>query len=396
MSSFNRVFLLVMDSVGIGAAPDAERFSDAGSATLQHILEQAKPRLVELTRLGLGNILAEPDLLPPVAQPAAHFGKLQPAGAAKDTTTGHWELMGIIRETAPKTYPNGFPAELIDEFSRRIGRGVLGNQPASGTEIIAELGAEHLKTGKVIIYTSADSVFQVAAHEGIVSPEELNRVCRIARELTHGEFEVDRVIARPFTGTPEQGFKRTEGRRDFGLPPPYNCLDALTDAGIPVTLVGKLEDIFAGRGFSRSLHTTNSRATGDALHELKRSGESGLVFANFIDFDMLYGHRNDMKGYAAELEWFDGWLAGFVADWSALDLVIITADHGNDPTTSSTDHSREYVPLLVFPRAASESAGCDLGTRSSFADVGATVLQSFGVTPDKRLAGESFYANIGR
>jgi len=387
----NRLFLLVMDSVGIGAAPDAGDFGDSGSATLQHILAEAAPVLPTLAGLGLGNIMREPGLLPPAPSPLASFGRLQPAGAAKDTTTGHWELMGVIRKTAPRTYPGGFPPELVEELERRIGRGVLGNKPASGTEIIEELGAEHLQTGKVIGYTSADSVLQVAAHEEVVPPEELYRICRIARDLTHGEYEVDRVIARPFVGAPEVGFRRTEGRRDFGLPPPFNCLDALSEAGVAVTLVGKLEDIFAGRGFSRSLHTTNSRATGDALLKLKREDRPGFVFANFIDFDMLYGHRNDVEGYARELAWFDGWLAGFTADWNPADLLLLTADHGNDPTTASTDHSREYVPLLAF---TGSGPGRDLGTRSSFADVGATALEAFRVNQPAGIAGTSFYANI--
>lgn len=395
MKHFKRVFLLVMDSVGIGEAPDAADFGDEGCCTLGHVAGQAELRLPTLLSLGLGNIVAPAPGLQAVEHPLAFFGRMAEASPAKDTTTGHWELMGVIRQCAPPTYPDGFPPELIEEFSRQIGRGVLGNKAASGTEIIVELGPEHSRTGAVIVYTSADSVFQVAAHKDIVPLNELYRICRVARELTHGECQVDRVIARPFTGNAETGFTRTSERRDYSLPPPYNYLDVLLEAGVSVTLVGKLDDVFAGRGYQRSLHTTGNAETGSALMELKDTGAGGFYFANFIDFDMLYGHRNDVAGYARALNEFDCWLAGFLAGWRPGDLLILTADHGNDPTTASTDHSRELVPLLVYhSRSMGSVVIRDLGTRMSFADAGATVAACLGVSRPVELAGEHFCDNI--
>ncbi|MCD6283377.1 phosphopentomutase [bacterium] len=395
MKHFKRIFLLVMDSVGVGEAPDAADFGDEGCCTLGHIAGQAELRLPTLLSLGLGNIVAPAPGLRAVEHPLGFYGRMAEVSPAKDTTTGHWEMMGAIRRCAPPTYPDGFPPELIEEFSRRIGRGVLGNRAASGTEIIAELGPEHLRTGSVIVYTSADSVFQVAAHKDVMPLEELYRICRVARELTHGEFQVDRVIARPFVGSAKAGFTRTPERRDYSLPPPFNYLDAMIEAEVCVTLVGKLDDIFAGRGYRRSLHTTCNAETGSALMGLKDTGAGGFYFANFIDFDMLYGHRNDVAGYARALNEFDGWLAGFLAGWRRGDLLILTADHGNDPTTASTDHTREFVPLLVYHSHASNTGAVrDLGTRNSFADAGATVAACLGVSGTGELAGEDFCDNI--
>ncbi len=395
MKPFRSVYLIVMDSVGVGAAPDAADFGDEGCCTLGHIAEQAELRLSTLCSLGMGNVIAACSGLPPVEHPGGFYGRMMEASPAKDTTTGHWELMGIIRQCAPPTYPDGFPPALIKEFSRRIGRGVLGNKPASGTEIIAELGPEHLRTGSVIVYTSADSVFQVAAHKDEVPLEELYRICRVARELTKDRCQVDRVIARPFIGDAESGFVRTSERCDFSLAPPRNYLDVLVETGVNVTLVGKLEDIFAGRGFQSSLHTTCNKETGSALMALRDSAKEGFCFANFIDFDMLYGHRNDVTGYAEALNDFDRWLAGFLSGWREDDLLILTADHGNDPTTSSTDHTREYVPLLAYhTRPLRGGVVRDLGTRSSFADAGATVIRCLGVPATAELAGEDFCANI--
>ena len=394
MMHFKRVFLIVMDSVGIGEAPDAADFGDEGCNTLGHIAERAELQLPTLMSLGLGNIVAPVPGLQAVEYPSAFYGRMAGASAAKDTTTGHWELMGVIRRSAPSTYPDGFPPDLIEDFSRQIGRGVLGNKAASGTEIVAELGPEHMRTGAVIVYTSADSVFQVAAHKDVVPLDELYSICRVARELTYGEYPVDRVIARPFVGNAEKGFTRTPERRDYSRPPPYNFLDALIEARVFVTLVGKLDDIFAGRGYRRSLHTTCNIETGGALMELKETGADGFYFANFIDFDMLYGHRNDVAGYARALNEFDRWLAGFLADWRTGDLLILTADHGNDPTTSSTDHTREFVPLLVYHSHSSDGELLDLGTRRSFADAGATVAACLGVSKPAELAGEDFCANI--
>ena len=392
---FRRVFLIVMDGVGIGALPDADAYGDAGSCTLG-ALTACGLRIPTLESLGIGNIPGAPSGIPPARPARAFFGRLAEQSPGKDSTTGHWELMGVVRESMPRTFPHGFPRGLIQEFSRRIGRGVLGNRAASGTEIIAQLGCEHIRTGSVIVYTSADSVFQVAAHKDVVPLEELYRICQLARELLHGEYAVDRVIARPFVGSGESGFQRTKERRDFSLPPPRNCLDTLVEAGVEVTLVGKLEDMFAGRGFTRSFRTACNDETAGELSRLRRDGGGGFYFANFIDFDMLYGHRNDVEGFAKALSAFDGWLASFTDEWFDGDLLLLTADHGNDPATPSTDHSREYVPLLVFRGEPLPGlAVADLGTRKTFADVGATIVRCLGIDqPGSPLAGQDFYANI--
>jgi len=393
MYRFKRVFILVMDSLGVGAAPDAERFGDEGAATLQHIVESADLEIPALLGLGLGNILRNHPGLPPAAAPAGFFGKMTEASPAKDTCTGHWEMMGVIREQPPRLYPAGFPSDFMAALTKETGREFLGNKPASGTEIIAELGAEQLRSGHPIIYTSADSVLQIAAHNDVMPLEELYRVCETARRLATGRWEVDRVIARPFVGSVEAGVRRTEDRRDYSIPPPRNYLDLMTEAGVPVTLVGKLEDVFGGRGFSESYHTHSNQETAVAVTELVMNFKEGLVFANFIDFDMLYGHRNDVGGYARALADFDTWLAEVLANWPVGDLLILTADHGNDPTFPGTDHTREYVPLLIYHRVQIGGHSLhNLGVRSSFADLGATVVENFDVEPS--LAGRSLLADI--
>ncbi|MGC8758670.1 MAG: phosphopentomutase [Bryobacteraceae bacterium] len=387
--SFRRVLLVVLDSVGIGAMPDWREFGDdMPGDTLGHCAELRPLRLPNFERLGLANIRPFAHLRP-ADEPAASFGRSALASPGKDTTTGHWELAGIILQKPFPLYPDGFPEELIREFERRIGRGVLGNKPASGTEIIRELGEEHIRTGKPIVYTSADSVFQIAAHEEVIRLEELYRICEIARDLLRGEHEVGRVIARPFIGRPG-AFVRTANRRDYAVPPPQGMLlDRLAEKGVPVIGVGKIADIFLGRGIQHSFKTKNNaegmEKTLAAMHQV---GE-GLIFANLVDFDMLYGHRNDPEGYSRALEEVDAWLPSLESALQPDDLVILTADHGCDPVTPSTDHNREYVPLLVFgPRAR---RGVALGTRASLADTGQTIAENFSVSVP---AGESFLAMI--
>jgi phosphopentomutase len=381
-----RVVLIVLDSVGVGALPDAAAYGDEGSNTLGHLARAAGGlRLPNLQWLGLGN-LTEIAGVPPRADTLGAYGRMAEASAGKDTTIGHWELAGLISLRPLPTYPQGFPADLIAEYERRIGRKVLGNKPASGTVIIEELGAEHLRTGAPIVYTSADSVFQIAAHEEVIPIAELYRLCQIARELLQGEHNVGRVIARPFIGAPGN-FTRTERRRDFSAPPPgETILDHLVAAGRTVWAVGKIDDIFGGRGISFSTHTHDNM--GSVNQTLRYMGEAGrgLIWANLVDFDMIYGHRNDAAGYARALEAFDARLPELMAALGAEDALIITADHGCDPTTSSTDHSREYVPLLVYGRAI--RPGVKLGARATFADVAATIAEWLEVAPPQ--AGESF------
>ncbi|MGQ5710598.1 phosphopentomutase [Desulforudis sp. DRI-14] len=373
----NRVIVIVLDSVGIGWLPDAAAYGDEGSNTLCNIACQVgRLRLPTLGALGLGNI-APIQGVPPAEEPLAAWGKMAEKSAGKDTTTGHWELAGLILDKPFPVYPQGFPGEIIEEFSRRIGRSVLGNKPASGTAIIEELGAEHMRTGALIVYTSADSVFQVAAHEDVVSVEELYRICETARELLRGEHAVGRVIARPFTGEPGS-FRRTERRHDYALPPVGpTVLDALKDAGQHVVAIGKVKDIFAERGITAHLPARNNADGVDAIHRALDGFPTGLIFANLVDFDMLYGHRNDACGYAAALEAFDGALPRILAHLAAQDLLVITADHGCDPTTSSTDHSREYVPVLAYHPGTRGNR--PLGTRESFADMAATAAEVFGI-----------------
>ena len=385
---FRRVIWIVLDSVGIGAMPDAVEYGDAGSDTLGNIARRRRLRLPNLCALGLGNIKPL-EGLPPAAEPSGSFGRCALASPGKDTTTGHWEMAGIHLEKPFPVYPAGFPRPIMDEFERRIGRGTLGNKAASGTEIIEELGAEHMRTGSPIVYTSADSVFQVAAHEDVIPLWELYKICETARGILRGPHEVGRVIARPFVGSPGS-FARTANRKDYAVPPPRGMLlDVLDNHRVPVHSVGKVFDVFLGRGirdFSKSKNNADGMA--HTLEAMQSCGE-GLIFVNLVDFDQQYGHRNDIEGYASALEQFDAWLPGFFAQEKEDDLAILTADHGCDPTTPSTDHSREYVPLLVSgPRA---KAGVDLGLRSTLSDIGQTVAQNFGAHISK---GASFLTQI--
>jgi phosphopentomutase len=377
-----------LDSVGIGELPDAADYGDAGSDTLGNLARVRTLHLPNLCRLGLANIRPIEGLEPDPA-PLGCFGRLATTSPGKDTTIGHWEMVGIHLTRPFPLYPHGFPPEVLNEFERRIGRKTLANIPASGTEIIRELGEEHMRTGYPIVYTSADSVFQIAAHEEVIPVPELYRMCEIAREILHGPHEVGRVIARPFIGAPG-AFTRTSNRHDYAVPPPEGMLlDRLAEARVPVTSIGKIYDIYLGRGIARA-EKTKSNAEGMAkILDVAASCDSGLIFANLVDFDMLYGHRNDAEGYANALEAVDRWLAALLGRLMPDDLLILTADHGCDPTTPSTDHSREYVPLLVYGAAARR--GVNLGTRKSLADMGQTVAGNFRVQIEK---GESFLSLI--
>ena len=386
-----RVFLIVLDGVGAGEMPDAGRFGDEGSNTLGNTARAVGGlSLPVMGGWGLGNITGIMGV-PPVEGPAAAFGRMAEASPGKDTTTGHWEMMGLVLEKPFPVYPHGFPPGLIKRFSEAVNRGVLGNKPASGTQIIEELGPEHMRTGALIVYTSADSVFQVAAHEEVVPPEELYDICRTAREMLVGEDMVARVIARPFTGKPG-AFRRTERRKDFSLAPPdETLLDFFSGRGIKTVGVGKIKDIFAGRGLAESYHTGNNRKTMETVLKIAREDHSeALIFANCVDFDSLYGRRNDPRGFAAALEEADRSLGELSGLLGKEDLLIVTADHGCDPTTPSTDHSREYVPLLVTGEMVAK--GRNLGTRKSFADLSATLAQVFSC--DGWEKGESFYTDL--
>jgi len=374
-----RAFLIVLDGVGIGELPDAADYGDVGSNTLRHVAEQGGGlKVPTLERLGLGRLVALSGVRATVA-PEGVRARLAERSPGKDSTTGHWELAGLTLEHAFPTYPNGFPRPLLDAFAERVGRRWIGNVAASGTEIIERLGAEHQRTGSFIVYTSADSVFQIAAHEQTVPLAELYRACDVARGLLTGEHAVGRVIARPFQGEPGR-YRRTSNRRDFSLPPPSDTLlDRLTAEEIPVITIGKVDDLFAGRGITEPIHTKSNDEGQEALLDLARRPGQGLVFANLVDFDTLYGHRNDPEGFARALESFDETLAPLLSALRTDELCLVTADHGNDPTTPGTDHTREYVPLLVTgPRVRS---GRDLGTRDTFADVGATLADLFSVRP---------------
>jgi phosphopentomutase len=376
--SFQRIILLVLDSVGIGAMPDSLAYGDdPGADTLGNCALLRPLRLPNLCRLGIANIRPFAHLTA-AAGPQASFGRCALASPGKDTTTGHWEMAGILLDQPFPLYPNGFPPEVMDLFTERTGLGWLGNKTASGTEIIKELGLEHMRTGKPIVYTSADSVFQIAAHEGVIPIEEQYRICEIARAILTGPHEVGRVIARPFTGEPG-GFTRTSNRHDYAVPPPAGMLlDRLAESGIPAVSVGKIADVFLGRGITAGYKTkTNADGMARTLQAM-REHPMGLIWINLVDFDMLYGHRNDPEGYSRALEEVDAWLPELEAALQPGDLVLVTADHGCDPVTPSTDHTREYVPLLAFgPRV---KAGVDLGTRTSLADVGQTVAANFGST----------------
>ena len=383
-----RVFLIVMDSFGIGAAPEAAAFGDAGAHTLRSVSKSREFCIDNLRKAGLCSIDGQ-DFLEPVTQPAGAVARLQERSAGKDTTIGHWELAGVISERPMPTYPNGFPQEVLDAFTAATGRGVLCNKPYSGTEVIKDYGEEHLKTGKLIVYTSADSVFQIAAHEDLVPVEQLYAYCRAARKILQGKHGVGRVIARPFTG--EWPFTRTANRHDFSLKPPRTMLNAISECGMEVIGVGKIGDIFAGSGLTES-YPTKGNADGMARTlDLAARDFTGLCFVNLVDFDMLYGHRQDPDGYARAIAEFDVWLPEFLAKLGPNDVVMITADHGCDPSDASTDHTSEYVPLLVLGDTV---CPVNLGTRTSFADVAATVCGFLGV--DFETEGQSFAAQITR
>ena len=390
-SAPDRVILIVLDSVGCGELPDARDYGDEGSDTLGNIARRVPLRTPHLRRLGLARVStvnrvdSEPD-------PAGAFGRMAESSPGKDSVTGHWELMGLVLERPFPVFPKGFPRELIDEFERRIGRGTLGNKAASGTAIIEELGAEHLQTGKPIAYTSADSVFQIAAHEDLVPVPELYRWCGIAYELACVGMGIGRVIARPFIGV-EGAFRRTANRRDFALVPfAPTLLDHLKDAGLLVVAIGKIEDLFAGRGVTTATHTASDDQGMDEVLDAMATTPRGLIFANLVDFDTQYGHRNDVAGYAANLERIDARLGELMSRLGPRDLLVVTADHGNDPTTPSTDHAREYVPIFIAGRPV--RPGVDIGTRQTFADLGQTIAEVFGVGPLPH--GSSFLRGILR
>jgi phosphopentomutase len=376
VSSFTRVIVIVMDGVGAGELPDAGGYGDEGSNTLGNIARQVPLRVPTLRSLGLDRIVALGEAHAESA-PRAAVGRMHEASAGKDSVTGHWEMMGIVLDKAFPVYPDGFPADVIAEFARQAGRAVIGNKAASGTAILDELGPEHMRTGALIVYTSADSVFQIAAHEAIVPVPELYRACQIAYKLVGEGLGVGRVIARPFIGAPG-GFARTANRHDYALPPRgETLLDRVKAAGLPVVAIGKIEDLFAGRGITRALHTASDDEGMDEVARQIALTDRGLIFANLVDFDTRFGHRNDVAGYAANLERFDERLAELLPLLRSDDLLVVTADHGNDPTTPSTDHSREYVPLIVT--GAGVRSGVNLGTRATFADLAQTLAEIFGV-----------------
>jgi len=387
---FKRVIWIVLDSVGIGELPDAADYGDVGRDTLGHIARSRALALPNLVRLGLANIKPLAHLDPP-ASPIGCFGKGATHSPGKDTTTGHWEMAGIWLPQAFPVYPHGFPAELIAEFERQIGRRTLGNKPASGTEILEELGEEHVRNGFPIVYASGDSVFQIAAHEDVIPVPELYRMCEIARKLLDGPNRVGRVIARPFTGA-AGNFRRTERRHDYAVEPPRPMLmDVLMERGVPVFGVGKIHDIYNGRGVNDYVTTKNNVDGMLKIDEALAKRPAGLIFANLVDFDMLYGHRKDVEGFARSLEEFDELLGPFLAKLDRGDLLLITADHGcdPDPVNPTTDHSREYVPILVY--GAGAARGVNLGVRATLADMGQTVAENFG---GSILRGESFLGAI--
>lgn len=370
---------MVLDSAGIGEMPDAADWGDAGADTLGHILEQRKVSLPNLQRLGLGNITPLKGL-PAVASPIGSYGKCTLKSDGKDTTTGHWEMAGVILKQGFPKFPDGFPDRIIDRFVAETGvPGVLGNVPASGTEIIKQLGEEHVATGKPIVYTSADSVFQIAAHEEVIPIDRLYEICEIARKILHGDDEVARVIARPFLGTNSANFKRTENRHDYAVPPPSdNLLPVLSNAGLDVVCVGKIASIYDNIGVTADLVGKNNDQAVDSTIEALNADSRGLIFSNLVDFDMLYGHRRDPEGYAKALEEFDTRLPEIMAAMKDDDLLMITADHGNDPTKEGSDHTREYVPLIVYGKNA--RAGVALDTRQSLSDIGQTIAENFGLS----------------
>jgi phosphopentomutase len=380
---FPRVIVIVLDSVGIGELPDAGAYGDEGSNTLGNIAARVPLKVPTLRSLGLGKLVAldtgGAGLESLAHEPVGAYGRMAEASPGKDSVTGHWEMMGVVLDRPFPTFPRGFPADLIAEFERRIGRPTLGNVVASGTEIIDRLGPEHVRTGKPIVYTSADSVFQIAAHEDVVPIAEQYRICEIAFNLVGRGMGVGRVIARPFVGAPGS-FKRTSNRHDYALEPiAETLLDLLTRKGVPVVSIGKINDLFAGRGIASATHTASDAEGMERLGDAMREAGDGFVFVNLVDCDTVYGHRNDVPGYAANLERFDQALSRLLPALRDSDLLVVTADHGNDPSTPSTDHSREYVPALFT--GSQVKRGADIGTRQTFADLGQTLAANFGVGP---------------
>ncbi len=390
--TIERVIVIVLDGVGVGELPDADEYGDVGSNSIANTARALGGLdLPNMQALGLGN-LSDIVGVPPRADTLGAYGKMAEASKGKDSVTGHWELMGIHSPVAMPTYPDGFPPDVLEEFTRRTGYEVIGNKAASGTEIIVELGEEHLRTGKLIVYTSADSVFQIAAHEGIVPIEELYRVCQIARDMLSGPHAVGRVIARPFEGEPG-AFKRTPRRHDYPLlPPSPTVMMKLVDAGFDVAAVGKIDDLFGNTGISLNKHRTNNKDSIAAMLEFVQDTFKGLLLVNLIEYDMVYGHRNDPQGYAGALRDFDAALPVLRAAMRPTDVAMIVADHGVDPTTPSTDHSREYIPLLVFGEAV--KPGVDLGVRKTFSDVGATIAEIFRLEQPE--IGASFVSEISQ
>ena len=385
-----RVFLTVLDSFGIGYMPDAKDFGDEGSNTLKACFESGKLYIPNLQKLGLFNIDGI-DFGESVAYPLGSYARMQESSKGKDTTVGHWEIAGVISERSLPTYPSGFPTSVIQEFEKATGRKVICNKPYSGTEVIKDYGAEHLKTGDLIVYTSADSVFQIAAHEELVSPQKLYEYCAVARQILSGEHGVGRVIARPFVGDEKSGFKRTANRKDFSiLPPKDTLLDLLDSNGKDVLGVGKIYDIFGGKGLTQSFKTKDNKDGLDRLNQLIDQDFDGLCFVNLVDFDMVYGHRNDTLGYTDALNYFDLKLGEILNKLKFDDILIITADHGCDPSTPSTDHSRESVPMLIY--GAQIKSGVNLKTRATFADIAKTVADIFNIENDLR--GQSFKKEV--
>lgn len=386
----SRVIWMIIDSVGIGALPDSEKFGDVNVNTLGNIVKNYKDiKLPNMLKLGLGNIDGI-DSLEGVESPIGAFGRASEVSKGKDTTTGHWEMTGVLVETPFKTYENGFPKEIIDEFERKTNRKVIGNKPASGTAILDELGEQQMKTGEVIVYTSADSVFQIAAHEEIIPLDELYKMCEIAREIMMGDNAVARIIARPFVGQPGE-FERTSNRRDYSLSPfEDTVLDNIKNSNLDVIGVGKIEDIFNKQGITEAIHTKDNMDGVDQTINYMKKENNGLIFTNLVDFDSKYGHRRDVKGYKEALEEFDARIPEILENMEDDDILIINSDHGNDPTYKGTDHTREYIPMLICGKNVKN--GLNLGTRSSFADIGATVADLLNVKMPKH--GNSFKNDI--
>ena len=387
----NRIIWIVIDSVGVGALPDAKSFGDEGVNTLGHIVKEFSDiKIPNMIKLGLGNIDGI-DYINNIDSPIGSFGRCNEVSQGKDTTTGHWEMTGLLVDTPFKTFENGFPKEIIDEFERRTGRKVVANKPASGTAILDEFGEHQMKTGDVIVYTSADSVFQIAAHEDIIPLEELYEMCKTAREIMMGEYAVARVIARPYVGSCNGQFERTSNRRDYSLNPfDKTVLDNIKENGLDVIAVGKIEDIFNGQGITEAIHTKDNMDGVDQTINYIKKDNKGLIFTNLVDFDSKYGHRRNIKGYKEALEEFDARIPEIIESMNEKDILIINADHGNDPAYKGTDHTREYIPLLVYGKDIKE--GINLGTRNTFADIGATVADILNVSKTKN--GTSFKNEI--